>query len=142
VIVADTSAILASIDASAANHEPCAHLVQHTDEPLLVSHMVVAEADYLLTTRFGVATANRFLTDVAAGGFQLVPSDEQDLEQAITVNTRYADLTLGVTDSLNVVLAARHGTVRMFTLDERHFRVVRPLAHGKAFTVLPLDEKE
>jgi uncharacterized protein len=140
VIVADTSAILASIDASAASHQPCARLVQGTDEPLLVSHMVVTEADYLLTTRFGVATANRFLADVVAGGFQLAPTDEHDLDEAVSVNTRYADLRLGVTDSLNVVLAARHGTVRVFTLDERHFRVVRPLAHGEAFTLLPLDE--
>jgi predicted nucleic acid-binding protein len=140
VIVADTSGILAAIDVSAASHERCAHFVQHADEPLLVSHMVVAEVDYLLTTRFGVAIANRFLADVVAGGFQLAPSDEQDLEHAITVNTRYADLGLGVTDSLNVVLAARHRTVRIFTLDERHFRVARPLGHGKAFTLLPVDE--
>lgn len=140
MIIADTSAILAAIDVSAASHEPCAHFVQHADEPLLVSHMVVAEADYLLTTRFGVATANRFLTDVVAGGFQLAPSDEEDLEQAISVNTRYGELGLGVTDSLNVVLAARYGTTRVFTLDERHFRVVRPLADGKAFTLLPSDE--
>jgi hypothetical protein len=27
----------------------------------------------------------------------------------------------------------------MATLDERHFRVVRPLAAGKAFRLLPMD---
>jgi predicted nucleic acid-binding protein len=140
MIVADTSAILASIDASAAEHESCAHVAQHADPPMLVSHMVVAEADYLLTTRFGVVTANRFLSDVVAGAYQLSPTDEQDLQEAITVNTRYSDHALGVTDCLNVVLASRYGTVEIFTLDERHFRVVKPLAHGTAFRLLPFDQ--
>jgi uncharacterized protein len=139
VIIADTSAILASIDASAADHRSCAHLVQHDERPLLVSHMVVAEVDYLLTTRFGIATANRFLSDVAAGAYELTPSDEGDLAEAVRVNTRYADQLLRVTDCVNVVLASRHGTVDIFTLDERHFRVVKPLAHGDAFRLLPAD---
>jgi predicted nucleic acid-binding protein len=81
-------------------------------------------------------------SDVVAGGYQLAPTNEQNLDQAVTVNTKYADLTLGVTDSLNIVLAARHGTVRLLTLDERHFRVVRPLAHGAAFTLLPFDSED
>lgn len=140
MIIADTSAILASIDSSAAEHGDCARLVTRTESPLLVSHMVVAEADYLLTTRFGIATANRFLSDVAAGGFRLAPTDEQDLEQAVTVNTRYVDQKLGVTDCLNVVLASRYDTVKIFTLDERHFRVVKPLTSEPTFQLLPADQ--
>jgi predicted nucleic acid-binding protein len=139
MIVADTSGILASVDESAAEHKQCAGLVQSAAYPLLVSPMVVAEVDYLLTTRFGVATANQFLSDVVAGGFQLVPTDEGDIDEAITVNTQYFDQALGVTDCLNVVLASRYGTVDIFTLDERHFRFVRPLAHGEAFRLLPFD---
>ena len=141
MIVADTGAILASIDASAAEHKQCADLVQHADSPMLVSHMVVAETDYLLTKRFGIATANQFLSDVATGAFQLVPTNERDLQEAVTVNTRYSDQMLGVTDCLNVVLAWRYGTIKLFTLDERHFRVVRPLAHGDTFQLLPVDQK-
>jgi predicted nucleic acid-binding protein len=139
VIVADTSGILASIDANAADHDGCARAVRESDEPLLVSHMVVAEVDYLLTTRFGVAAANRFLSDVVTGAYLLAPTDEGDLAEAVNVNTRYADQVLGVTDCLNVVLAARYGTIRILTLDERHFRVVKPLGHGSSFELLPAD---
>lgn len=140
MIIADTSAILASIDASAAEHQRCADFIEHADEPLLVSHMVVAEADYLLTTRFGIVIANRFLSDVATGAYQLTPTDEKDLHDAITVNTRYADQSLGVTDCMNVALASRIGTTKIFTLDERHFRVVTPLDHGSSFQLLPADQ--
>jgi uncharacterized protein len=35
-----------------------------------------------------------------------------------------------------VVLAERHGTTRILTLDERHFRAIRPL-HADAFTLRP-----
>ena len=37
-----------------------------------------------------------------------------------------------------VVLAGRHGTTCLLTLDERHFRTVRPLT-GRSFTLLPAD---
>jgi hypothetical protein len=37
-----------------------------------------------------------------------------------------------------VVLAAKYDTTRLLTLDERHFRVIRPL-RGDAFTILPAD---
>jgi len=33
---------------------------------------------------------------------------------------------------------ARYGTTRVLTLDERHFRAMRPL-HADAFTILPAD---
>lgn len=140
MIIADTSGILASIDSSAAHHARCVEVINGSTEPLMVSHMVVAETDYLLTTRFGVTTANRFLTDVAAGAYRLAPSNEHDLSTAVTVNTRYADQALGITDCMNIVLAQRYQTTKIFTLDERHFRVVQPLTADPAFQLLPFDQ--
>lgn len=139
MIVADTSAILASIDTSAAHHARCVDVIDKLDGPFLVSHMVVAETDYLLTTRFGVTAANRFLSDVASGAYRLAPSNEQDLSVAITVNTHYSDQALGITNSMNVVLAQRYRTAKIFTLDERHFRLVQPLTDDPAFQLLPFD---
>ncbi|WP_084529863.1 type II toxin-antitoxin system VapC family toxin [Nocardia crassostreae] len=139
MIIADTSGILASIDTGADHHAECVKVVSGVDEPLIVSHMVVTETDYLLTTRFGVATANRFLSDVVSGAYRLAPSDEADIATAININTRYADHSLGIADCMNVVLAQKYHTVRIFTLDERHFRMVQPLAYGPAFQLLPFD---
>lgn len=110
---------------------------------MLVSHMVVAETGYLLTTRFGIPTANRFLADVARGAWELAESNADDINDVITVNTRYQALTLGATDCLNVVLSARYGTAVLFTLDHRHYRAVEPLQPAAAaFTLLPADRAQ
>lgn len=63
----------------------------------------------------------------------------RSLNLAITLNTKYADLALGVTDCLNIVLAHRYRTNTVFTLDERHFRAVQPLSDAAAFHLLPAD---
>jgi hypothetical protein len=38
-----------------------------------------------------------------------------------------------------VALAQRLQTINIATLDERHFRAVRPPAAGKAFRLLPME---
>lgn len=139
MIIADTSAILATIDPDAAEHAACVEILTHIRRPMLVSHMVVAETDYLLTSRFGVPTANRFLADVARGAWGLAESSSEDINDVITLNTRYQALRLGATDCLNIVLAAHHGTAVLFTLDHRHYRATAPLRGAAAFTLLPAD---
>jgi hypothetical protein len=52
---------------------------------------------------------------------------------------RYADIGLGLADASLVVLAERLDAIEIATLDQRHFRVVRPLAGGGAFRLLPAD---
>ncbi len=47
-------------------------------------------------------------------------------------------MRIGLTDASLVVLAARYGTTRLLTLDEKHFRAIRPL-RGDTFTILPAD---
>jgi predicted nucleic acid-binding protein len=142
VIIADTSAILATIDADSASHLDCVDVLANIRRPMLVSPMVIAETDYLLTTRFGVTTANRFLADVGRGAWELVNGDAQDINDVVTINTRYQHLKLGATDCLNVVLAARQDMSVIFTLDHRHYRVVRPIHGPAAFTLLPADRDD
>lgn len=53
---------------------------------------------------------------------------------------KYAGLNIGLTDAVNVVFADRYGTNLVLTLDERHFRTVRPLTNRHAaFHLLPVD---
>jgi predicted nucleic acid-binding protein len=51
----------------------------------------------------------------------------------------HADSALGLADASLVALAEQLGTLSIATLDERHFRAVRPRAGGKAFRLLPAD---
>jgi hypothetical protein len=50
------------------------------------------------------------------------------------------DLRLGLADASVAVIAAKARTTRILTLDERHFRSVRPL-WGKTFDLLPADAR-
>jgi predicted nucleic acid-binding protein len=50
----------------------------------------------------------------------------------------YVDQRLGLADASVVMIAGRYRTTALLTLDERHFRAVRPL-WGEAFTLLPTD---
>lgn len=139
MIVADTSGILATIDTTAAEHSAAVEIFAQVHRPMLVTQMVVVETDYVLTSRFGIPAANRFLTDVARGAWELVDGQASDINDVVTVNTRYEARKLGATDCLNVVVAARYGTDVLFTLDHRHYRAVTPIRGASAFTLLPAD---
>jgi predicted nucleic acid-binding protein len=99
---------------------------------------VLAELDCLLATRMSAKAARSFLSEVANGAYQLEPFDQGDVDAAIDILERYADLDLGLADASMVVLAERHATRDILTLDERHFRTV--LGPGlRPFRLLPAD---
>lgn len=138
MIVVDTSGLLAAIDASQRHHPAAAAAIRTSGEPRLLSPFVLAELDYLLVTRVSAAAERALLAEVANGAYQLEPFDQVDVERALAVLERYADLDLGLADASLVVLAERHGARDILTLDERHFRaVVGP--DGRPFRLLPAD---
>jgi predicted nucleic acid-binding protein len=53
---------------------------------------------------------------------------------------KYRALGIGLTDASIAVLASRYGTFDVLTLDERHFRAIRP-APRKHFRILPADRR-
>jgi uncharacterized protein len=102
--------------------------------------MVLAEVGYMLTARFGVKAALGFLDDVIAGVYEVAGVELAEVVTARTVMHNYADLNIGLTDAMNVVLADRCGTDRILTLDQRHFRAMRPLSTARgSFRLLPFD---
>jgi hypothetical protein len=106
--------------------------------PFYLSPFVLQEVDYLVSERLGQDRSLSVLDSVASGAYQLEPYAASDVAVAAAMMRRYADLSVGLADASMIVIAARHGTDRVLTLDERHFRVIRPL-QGGAFTILPAD---
>lgn len=105
---------------------------------LFIPAPVTAEVDYLLGQRFGPSARRAFLDDLAARRYESPGLDSRDYSAALELNSRYADLRLGLADLAVAVLARKLGTRRILTFDQRHFRVVRPL-QGGTFTILPAD---
>ena len=138
MIILDTSGLLAALDASERHHAAAAGALRAAGPAKLLSPFVLAELDYLLATRVDRRVARAFLDEVAQGAYQLQAFDAVDVRAAATVLERYADLDLGLADASLVVLAARHGTSDILTLDERHFRAVKD-ERGRPFRLLPAD---
>jgi uncharacterized protein len=138
VIVLDTSGLLAAIDGSQRRHAEAAAAVRAATGPLLLSPFVLAELDYLLSTRVSQGAALALLDQVAAGAYRLEPMEADDIARASEIVLQYSDLQLGLADASLVVLAERHGTHDILTLDERHFRAIAGPG-GRPFRILPSD---
>jgi predicted nucleic acid-binding protein len=136
VIIADTSGLLAFFNAREPAHDDARTILASRDDVLVVSPYVVAELDYLVATREGVAAELTVLRELAGGAYELVHVSDHLLASSADVVAKYPDQSIGVTDASLVVLANHYRTRTILTLDHRHFDVVRPLDGGR-FTLLP-----
>lgn len=135
-LICDTGPLLAALDAADPDHERCAQLLMNADEDLLVPVLVVAELDYWCARRLPREAWLVFLDDVLAGVYRVEPPTGADMARCRELQARYADLTIGIVDASVVALAERLGEPKVATLDQRHFRAVRPV-HVEALELLP-----
>jgi predicted nucleic acid-binding protein len=142
IVVADTSALFAAFDAGQPEHLAAAAVME--DELLLVSPLVLTELDHLIQRDFGFDAAMQVaqaLSDrIADGRYRLASLTNTDLAAAAGVRHHYRSLELDLADAVGVVLADRHRTNLIFTLDQRDFRAIAPLTTGfDSFRILPAD---
>jgi uncharacterized protein len=138
VIICDTSGLVAAYSGNDPRQRQITDLLGDDPGPLILSPFVLAELDYLMAKRAGVRAELNVLSDVASGVYTLAEFDRFDAGQAATLVERYRQMDIGIADASLIVLAAKYQTTRLLTLDERHFRAIRPL-HAAAFTLLPAD---
>lgn len=138
MLILDTSGLLAALDEDQRSHAPAREALAQYGGTLLLSPFVLAELDYLVSTRVGWRAEIALLGEVGRGTYRLEPFSENDVAEAVGVIEGYADLGLGLADASNVVLANRHGTLDILTLDERHFRILRG-PRDRPFRLLPAD---
>lgn len=137
-IVLDTSGVLAAVDADQRFHQATREVLERSRTDLILSPFVLAELDYMLLTRVGHSQELSLLEEVANGAYRLEPFSAEDVADAGTFLRKYEDLGIGLTDASNVILAERHDTLDILTLDERHFRPLRN-GRGRPFRLLPFD---
>jgi predicted nucleic acid-binding protein len=138
LIVVDTSAIIAYMNSADRHHAQVAEWLAAEPDDLTTTPLIVAEADHLAGARGGASATKALRVDLVAGAY-IVDWWPEALAASVRVAERYADAGLDLADASLVVLAQRCETVVIATLDERHFRAVRPLAGGSAFRLLPCD---
>lgn len=139
-IVADSGALYALYDRHDRNHRSVRDAVQAEDGPILIPAAILAEIDYLLRVRIGLAAEMRFLEGIEKGAFTVEAFTLEDAAFCRKLLDRYKSLDLGLADASVIATAERLGIGKILTMDERDFRAVRTLK-GEAFVLLPADAK-
>jgi predicted nucleic acid-binding protein len=138
LILVDTSGLLAALFADQNRHQECAAALLNATPPRVISPFVLAEADYLIQKFGGVDAEILFLAEVSRRAYELAVFNEDAVERARTFITKYRSLGIGLADASIAELATRYDTLNVLTLDERHFRAIRPMPR-KRFRILPAD---
>lgn len=134
IIVADTGALYALVDASDAWHKRVVAWWEKNRDPVTIPVCVLPELTYLLHTRISPDAERAFIRSIVDGEFTIEPLEEADMSRAEALMRKYDDL--GFVDTTTVATAERLDAVEILTTDRRHFSRVRP-AHVGAFTLSP-----
>jgi uncharacterized protein len=124
LIVADTGAIIALVDAADAHHAALRKLFESDPEAWILPWAILPEVDYLLAHHVGSRAQQLFLSDLAAGSYQVEWGEARDLRRAHELDVRYRALRLGLVDTVVMAIAERLEAEAIATLDARHFGAV------------------
>jgi hypothetical protein len=132
--VVDTGPLYAVVDEDDADHTRCRAVLEDAGHRLIIPALVVAEATYLIGTRLGPDIEAQFLRTLASMDVEAPTPD--DWPRIADLVEQYGDFPLGGADASVIALAERLDVETIVTLDDRHFRAVRP-RHRQAFRLLP-----
>src|SRR5690606_25214136 len=124
MIVADTSAILALIDADDRHHEVLRQVFEADPAAWVLPWAILPEIDYLLVKYLGRQVAIDFMEDVAEARWIVEWEGSGDIERALALNRKYTALDLGLVDSVVMATAERLRASAIATLDVRDFGAV------------------
>jgi uncharacterized protein len=125
VIVADTGAIVALVDADDRHHEAMRSIYLDDPDAWVLPWVILPEVDYLLATHVGPRAEAAWLADLADGAFAVEWGRQADLAAAEATHKRYASLRLGLVDATVIAVAERLRADAIATLDLKHFGAVR-----------------
>ena len=88
----------------------------------------------MLRRTFGGQSA--LLTSLDRGTVRIAPLDRDDVPRIRELMEKYHDLPMDLADASIVRVAERERIRRVFTVDQKDFRIYRP-THIRHFTLLP-----
>ena len=139
MIVADTGAILALLDADEEHHTILREIFEQQRRAWILPWAILPEVDYLALTHLGRRVQQAFLDDLVSGAFLVDWGVAADLQRARELDRRYRSVQLGLVDTVVMAVAERRRADAIVTLDERHFGAVKLRRHLK---LLPRDPTE
>ena len=121
MIVADTGAIIALIDADDAHHEAMVQLFEEDPAAWVLPWAILPEVDFLVGRYVGTHAADAFHRDLVEGAFEVDWGHEDDLRRAQSIREQYASLELGLVDAVVAAMAERLRATAIATVDLRDF---------------------
>lgn len=122
LVTADTSALVALINARDHDHLRMLDLLEDELDALIVPVAVLSEVSYFIERDLGPVVLELFVEDLASGAYRL-DCGERDWTRIQQLIQRYRDLPLGIADAAVIACGERNGG-RVATLDFRHFGAV------------------
>lgn len=135
-LILDTGPLYASLDRSDAAHTACRALIESSTEALVVPAPVLVEVDYWIHHRLHPGALVALLADIEAGAYVVADLERTDYTRVKDLCDRYADADVGFVDAAVVAVVERLNEPKLATLDQRHFRTMRP-RHVDALELLP-----
>jgi predicted nucleic acid-binding protein len=133
-VLIDAGPLVALLDRSDAAHARCQHVLETLTHPPLTVWPALAEASYLLSKiHLGQSTLLRLLQ---TGTVSIAKLERDDVGRMYELMAKYRDLPMDLADAAIVRVAERERINRVFTIDQKDFRIYRP-AHIRHFTLLP-----
>lgn len=133
MIVADTGAVLALLDADEEHHGVLRRLFEAAPHRWVLPWAILPEVDYLLGSQVGPKAEETFLGDLASGTLAVEWGRDQDLSEAKRICGKYKALRLGLVDGVVIAVAERLKAEAIATLDLRHFGAVTIRGNPKLF---------
>ena len=124
MIVADTGAIIALIDADDRHHRELRGVFEKDPDAWVLPWAILPEVDYLVGAHVGSRAQDAFLADLSEGALRVEWGVEEDLARAQGLNRKHRALRLGLVDAVVIAVAERLGAESIATLDLRHFGAV------------------
>ena len=124
MIVADTGAVVALLDADDHHHASLRSAFEAESDAWILPWAILAEVDHIAASQLGEKVARAFRNDLASGAFVVHWGDDADIQRAVELDIRYADLSLGLVDAVVMAVAERVSARAIATLDLRDFSSV------------------
>lgn len=134
IAIVDSGPLVAVANTADPAHRACLAALQAPGVHLVIPALCVAEAAFLIQQRRGALIEARFLRGLQR--FDVQAPLAGDWSRIAELVEQYSDFPLGGTDASVIAAAERLDTDTIITLDNRHFRAVRP-NHCQQFRLLP-----
>ncbi|MGH9410255.1 MAG: type II toxin-antitoxin system VapC family toxin [Vicinamibacterales bacterium] len=124
MILVDTGAMLALLDADEAHHDTVRAIYEDNPAAWRLPWAILPEVDYLVAEHLGTHAQTAWFDDLAADAFSVEWGSEEDLVRARAIAARYRALRIGLVDAVVIAIAERLRPEAIVTLDLKHFGAI------------------